>query len=259
MRRYHRPRLESGLQDFLTHRQKEVAQGQPEGDSRLWKSARQTRDMRAIAGELAAMTGPRERCMYCEDSRGTDIEHYWPKARYRERIFQWANMLLICAGCNRSKGDRLPLGEDGQPLVIEPTSEQPWDHLFYDSRTGELAPRWDPDSGQPSVKGDQTLECLSTLRHQAVVEGRARTRRNLARAVRTFLNHSGTRSVADASLAELREALVDNVEYGLVSWYFERDGQSERPFATLRDEHPETWAQLQAFVRSIGARSGPAR
>lgn len=49
------------------------------------------------------------RCMYCEDSRGVDVEHYKPKARYPELVFDWANFLLVCARCNRRKSSRFPL------------------------------------------------------------------------------------------------------------------------------------------------------
>lgn len=29
---------------------------------------------------LRKMASGRERCMYCEDNEGTDIEHFWPKS-----------------------------------------------------------------------------------------------------------------------------------------------------------------------------------
>ena len=44
-----------------------------------WKSARQTKPIKTALGALQTMAGNRQRCMYCGDSHGTDIEHFWPK------------------------------------------------------------------------------------------------------------------------------------------------------------------------------------
>ncbi len=53
-----------------------------------WRAARQTKLLRRVHATLCAMAGERERCMYCLDSHGTDIEHFWPKACYASRLFR---------------------------------------------------------------------------------------------------------------------------------------------------------------------------
>ncbi len=140
MRALQRPELESPLVDYLEDQQHKVDAG---ADVRAtWKTQRQSTSMFRIAELLRRMTGSHERCMYCEDSRGTDFDHFWPKLRYPERAFLWLNFLLACAACNRAKGDRFPKNEAGDPLLIDPTKSDPWDFLFYDPETDELTPRW---------------------------------------------------------------------------------------------------------------------
>lgn len=134
-----RPVLEQALEDYLRFWQAQIDQGADMAD--IWKRQRQSASMRRIEQVLRGMTGPRERCMYCEDSRGTDVEHFWPKTRYPERVFQWINLLLICAACNRSKGGRFPLDSAALPLLIDPTADDPWDFLFYVSETDLITAR----------------------------------------------------------------------------------------------------------------------
>lgn len=243
MRALRRPELEERLASYLARQQQAVDAGADV--ARIWESRRRTARMQRVAEILRRMTGKRERCMYCEDSRGTDFEHFWPKRRYPERSFRWRNLLWACTGCNRVKGDRFPRDAAGEPLLIDPTAVDPWDYLFYDPQTDVLAPRWDPETGEEHHKGRQTLETLAALRYQAVEEGRGRTRRNLERAVRTFL--ASERS--SASEAELRESLTDNDGYGLTAWFFLREGQEEEPFSDLRRREPELWARLGLHVR----------
>lgn len=178
--------------------------------------------------------------MYCEDSRATDIEHFWPRKSYPAKVFAWLNLLWTCAGCNRCKATRFPLGEDGLPLLVDPTAEDPWDFLFYDSETGELAGRWRAETGLEDPKGRETLELLSTLSHQAVVEGRMRSYRGLARAVRTFL--ASTRDAV--ALGELLEAVADCDGAGLAIWFFLREGSDEPPFALLREQCSWAWEKI---------------
>lgn len=245
MRRWFRPDLPQRLAVDLDHRQEEIEAG--DDVDALWKRARKTRSVQAVAALLAAVTGPRERCMYCEDSRGTDIEHFRPKRLYRDLVFRWPNWLWACTGCNRAKTNRFPLGATGQPLLIDPTAEDPWDHLFYDSATGEIAARW--RDGDEDEQGTCTLNVLAPLRNQAVCEGRARTRRGLARAVQLFLHHPDDVAHGPA-LAELLHAVVDHDDYGLAEWFFLRDGTDEEPFCRLRQERPLAWARVRECLRA---------
>ncbi|MCP4593895.1 MAG: hypothetical protein GY842_24435 [bacterium] len=250
MRFLRRHELEAALSDYLDCMQRAVAEGAD--IVATWKAQRQNRSMKRIVEELGRMTGARERCMFCEDSRGTDVEHFWPKKRYPEKSFRWMNLLWACAGCNRCKGDRFPCDSSGKPQLIDPTAEDPWDFLFYDPETDELTARWNQRTGKEDPRGVMTLEIISTLRHQAVAEGRRRTRRNLERAVRSFLSNKQEQIVE-----ELLESIADNDGYGLPSWFFLRDGSDEPPFVEVRRQYPAVWKRIGKHLRGHGP--GPAR
>ena len=91
-----------------------------------------------VRGALEAMATGRGRCMNCEDSLGTDIEHFYPKARYPRRAFSWTNYLLACSHCNSNlKRQRFPF-LDRRPALLDPTTDDPLDHLLFIPSTGEL-------------------------------------------------------------------------------------------------------------------------
>lgn len=243
MRRTTRSSLPRARMTYLQRKQAQIDAGAD--IEKTWNGARRTKTMAAIATVLASMAGKRQRCMYCADSRSTDIEHYWPKAVYRSQVFVWANLLWICAGCNRQKGNRFELDEYGQPLLIDPTVEDPWEFLFFDSQTGNVTARYDPATGQPNRKGAYTVHPATLpINIEPVTEGRQRTHRNLVRAVHSFLNASMGGTVPGDLLAGLLEAVRDNDDYGLAQWYFQRDGAAEEPFRTLRSGHPDVWATI---------------
>ena len=140
MRRVIRAHLEEDVLTKLRQRQVKTNRKHADGSldiEREWKSARKTLPLKAVLASLKGMMGARERCMYCLDSHGTDIEHFWPKTPYPKKMFMWLNLLLCCTECGRFKGDRFPLAED-QPLLIDPTAEDPWLYLDFDPVTALL-------------------------------------------------------------------------------------------------------------------------
>jgi uncharacterized protein (TIGR02646 family) len=102
-----------------------------------WKLARQTQPIKTALDVLRKMAGNRQRCMYCGDSHGTDIEHFWPKQAHPERMFRWLNLLLCCTECGRFKGQVFPL-ENGSPVLVDPTADDPWQFLDFDPATGNI-------------------------------------------------------------------------------------------------------------------------
>ena len=138
----------------------------------LWRS-KSTRSNVAspIRTVLQEMAPGAERCMYCGDSFGTDIDHYEPLARTPLRTFDWLNHLLACAHCNsHHKRERFPVDENGQPLLIDPTAEDPFDHLVLSLSVGEYRALTD--------KGRQTIEACGLNRFPL-----ARARQNVYRLV----------------------------------------------------------------------------
>lgn len=180
--------------------------------------------------------------MYCVDSHGADIEHFWPKKPYPERMFHWPNLLLCCTECGRHKGDRFPL-LDGQPLLIDPTATDPWTDLDFDPTTGNIFPKFDVSTNAESRKGVATVELLRLDRREALAAGYRRTFRRLSQSVRNAL--------ADPNLAAemLFERLCEDDNHGLLGWCFEGSGQRVAPFSELREQRPEVWTRLIELFR----------
>ncbi|WP_214106468.1 hypothetical protein [Acrocarpospora catenulata] len=145
---------------------------------------------RGIRGEiqkiLAQMSTGLERCMYCEDSQGTDIEHFRPKSTHPDQTFIWANYLLACARCNSNyKRTRFPLDIEGNPLLIDPTIDDPVDHLLLTPTTGIYIALDDKGTTTIEICGLNrdvcargrvhtwtTMECLIPLYSTALSKGR---------------------------------------------------------------------------------------
>lgn len=139
---------------------------------RLWESAKQNQQrnpLRHIQAKLQAMCSGLERCMYCEDSQGTAIEHFYPRESRPDRAFVWPNLLFACAHCNSNeKRTQFPQAPDGQPLLIDPTAEDPLDHILLAPSTGRLEPRLEPESQKESEKGRASIDTFALNR--AVLE-----------------------------------------------------------------------------------------
>ncbi|WP_197041391.1 hypothetical protein [Chondromyces apiculatus] len=110
---------------------------------------------------LKQMAGGVERCMYCEDSAGHAIEHFWPRSRFPERAFCWENLLLTCDRCNNHhKRTQFPLSLQGEPLLVDPTAEEPGMHLELRPREGLMLAR------EGSAKGETTIGVLGLNRYE---------------------------------------------------------------------------------------------
>lgn len=236
MRRIRRVPLPVGASSYLAKKQKAVT---PENARAVWKSARSTKTMAMVFDTLVRMAGSRARCMFCSDSRGADIDHFRPLSRYVERAFDWENHLLACAACNRCKGERFDLDGAGRPLLLNPIDEDPWEFLYFDSKTGIVTARFD-SSGVENGRGKHTCDQnVLPLNIEAVTEGRKRTARNLKRAVDHFLLR---RHVPNA-IEELLTAIRDNDDYGLAEWYFVREGIGEPPFSNFKASDGDAWSR----------------
>jgi 5-methylcytosine-specific restriction endonuclease McrA len=78
-----------------------------------WRSA--FKDRKAIRECLALMALGVQRCMYCGDNLGTDIDHFEPISDAPLRTFDWLNHILACSFCNSNqKRDAFPRDRSGQ-------------------------------------------------------------------------------------------------------------------------------------------------
>lgn len=237
MRRVQRIAVDSAAQTYLARRQSNANAQLSTGNldvNGVWKSARQSRTMGRVLATLQSMMGERQRCMYCLDSHGCDIEHFRPKSSYPKWMFKWNNLLLCCTECGRIKGVQFP--KDGQhPLLIDPTREEPWDYLDFDPVTGNMTARFDLQANDFFVKGQCTVSTLQLDRREALAAGYAQTYRKLCTVINGFLHPAG--QTADDLIA----ALLQEDEHGLLGWCFKGAGQNEAPFSQLKNQHPQVW------------------
>jgi hypothetical protein len=100
-----------------------------------WRSADAER--RGVRTYLEEMAPGIQRCMYCGDNIGTDIDHFEPISSAPMRTFEWLNHLLACSFRNSNKRDSYPRDPSGKALLIDPTSEDPSRHLVLTLSNGE--------------------------------------------------------------------------------------------------------------------------
>lgn len=130
----------------------------------LWKKLSKDGPLRAVRAKLRRMAPGVEYCMYCEANEGTDIDHFRPRRRYPRSAFRWSNLLLACSHCNsNAKRDQFPRDAAGRMLLIDPTRDDPREHLTLTPTTG----RYEPES--PS--GDASITVFG-LNRGTLVEGR---------------------------------------------------------------------------------------
>jgi uncharacterized protein (TIGR02646 family) len=154
MRKLKRIHLSRRTQTFLQKRTIKITtktglSEKVEEAKNLWK-AKSNKAFAEIKETLRKMASGLERCMYCEDSAGTDIEHFWPKDTYPDKAFLWENYLLACSACNSNfKRTQFPL-KDGHPLLINPVEEEPRHHIGFSPSTGRYAEL--TDKGAESIR-----------------------------------------------------------------------------------------------------------
>ncbi len=179
MRRLQRSALSEREQKWLDEKTAEIRKT-PKAERKAQAAARWKTDkinqaknpLGDIQEKLQAMCSGLIRCMYCEDSQGHDIDHFRPKSTYPERTFVWENLLYACSHCNSNgKRNQFPLDADGQPLLIDPTAEDPMAHLVFTPSTGALVPRIDPAKSVESPKGKASIEAFG-LNRDPTVRGR---------------------------------------------------------------------------------------
>ena len=167
-----RPPLDPELADRLPPLTAEIATAPDRAETArlVWKRTTVRRTVHApLRKVLAGMAPGIECCMYCGDSQGTDIDHFEPLARNPVRTFDWLNHLLACSTCNsHNKGQRFPLDSDGMPLLIDPTVEDPFDHLV-------LTPSLGVYHGL-TAKGRETIE-VCALNRPVLTRGRKHAHR----------------------------------------------------------------------------------
>jgi uncharacterized protein (TIGR02646 family) len=149
--------LSADLADKLDDRTRQLkTEGADAARARaVWNSARPERA--GVRGQLAAMAPGIERCMYCGDNRGTDIDHFEPISHGPIKTFEWLNHLLACSSCNSNeKRSEFPYDTAGNRLLVDPTAEIPSEHLTLILSSGEYR--------SDTVKGEATIRVFNLNR-----------------------------------------------------------------------------------------------
>ncbi|MET7712326.1 HNH endonuclease [Streptomyces sp. NPDC005407] len=158
MIRITRPRLPSELETALLKLTDELA-GTPVPErrkhvNRMWKRETFRRDVYTPVREaLEGMTPGYDCCMYCGDHLADTIDHLVPKAVCALRTFYWPNLLLACSPCNsRYKGDQHEGDGLLGSLLVDPTRENPFDHLTLWLDSGVYRPVEGSSKGEWTIK-----------------------------------------------------------------------------------------------------------
>ena len=200
-----------------------------------WDNAVQRTGFAAVKSVLAAMSGKHQSCMYCERSAATDVEHFKPKSKYPSDTFNWLNLMYCCTACNRHKSDQFPLDTHGAALLIDPSHDDPWQHLTFDSETGNIDPVFDLALNDYSPKGLATTNVLKLNRLRAL---QAAYLSSYAR-----LEHVMSAD-ADSTPQALVSKLLEADDHGLLGWCFSPQGKRQAPFDRLTDSHLQIWLSL---------------
>lgn len=79
-------------------------------------------------------------CGYCEEKCKGEVDHFRPKSRFPERVYQWSNWIFSCHDCNHAKLDKWFAMGYVDPCA-ETRAEHPENYFEFDVTTGEILPR----------------------------------------------------------------------------------------------------------------------
>lgn len=164
----------------------------------LWSDAKALKKhLQRLLGQMAR--GAR-RCMYCDDSMGTDIDHFEPLAHAPLRAFDWLNHLLACSYCNSNvKRGQYPCDSSGNCLLVDPSVDDPTHDLVLLLASGEY--------DHKTSKGAETIKVFGLNRIE-LVQGRQTA---FVRARSTLRDWHQQLKDGDHSEADrLAQALVDS-------------------------------------------------
>jgi HNH endonuclease len=211
MIRINRPALPSALASRLqaeTTSLGNTVEPRQQAARKRWRTTRQTIHQ-PLFDVLAGAAAGRQRCMYCGDNLGSDIDHFEPIARNPLRTFDWRNHLLACSTCNSQfKRDRFPVDQNGQPLLIDPTTEDPFDHLRW-TWIGEYVPLTD--------KGAATIETCG-LNRPILVNGRDHARKVVIIALKSWweARQAGDAETMSAAALTIRQQPCADVSQAML-------------------------------------------
>ena len=86
-------------------------------------------------------------CGYCECTCKGELDHFRPKSRFPESVYEWSNWIFACHDCNQAKGDKWPIEGYVDPCSVSEFS-RPETYFTFDTKTGEVLPFAELDDGR---------------------------------------------------------------------------------------------------------------
>lgn len=101
-------------------------------------------------------------CAYCEEYCRGEVEHFRPKSRFPELVYEWSNWLFACHVCNQMKGEKWPSRGYVDPCA-QSTSAPPETFFEFDAVTGEVLPR----QNMASSRRQKAMQMINDLQLNA--------------------------------------------------------------------------------------------
>ena len=108
-------------------------------------------------------------CGYCETECKGEVDHFRPKSRFPQRVYDWSNWVFSCHDCNHSKGGEWPRGGYVDPCA-RIRSSRPEQFFDFDLKTGEIIPKF----GLTGRRWDRARIMIEDLKLNAFHHLRAR-------------------------------------------------------------------------------------
>lgn len=183
-----------------------------------------------------------QRCMYCEDSKCDEVEHFYPKDLYPQFCFQWSNYLYACGTCNGPKNNQFAIFRTGTGLfqkvnpannklkatlppagdsvLINPRIDNPLDFCRLDLETFKFA-IISPKGTKNHIRADYTYNVVLRLNDNREY---LRGQRELA-----YTNYK-------SRLHSYNTSKNNNVE---------RNKLNRMIYLLKRESHPTVWKEMQ--------------
>jgi uncharacterized protein (TIGR02646 family) len=235
--------------------------------SRAWDTKDQ-KTFNSIRDILEKMCPGVHRCVYCEDARGDDIEHFHPKKFYPEQAFVWDNYLLACSACNsnykrdkfaildsanqrhdlkRDKHDPFIVPPTGSPLLINPRKENPFEYLRIDiARKFEVFPL-SHLTGFALERANYTIEIFQLNRRSELVRWRMQAFRNFIGWIDSYATYK-----LDGDVKAVQKHITALRDYSQLSVWLEM-------CRVYQNRNSLTWEKLISksdYIRAIDRRFG---
>ena len=78
-------------------------------------------------------------CGYCESPDRGEVDHFKPKSRFPELVYEWFDWIFACRACNQAKREKWPIDGYVDPCSTS-QSRRPETYFTFDTKTGEVVP-----------------------------------------------------------------------------------------------------------------------